>query len=129
MQNPDSPRNLARAILLQGYHSTSEICLTRFSDLSLFANGAVTDEDIFIKVFRSLKLLAALNPWPAAEVEMSSIEIGIGGGEGSAVSWFRFAVEFRNANGEEKVVISAPVPVSKPIDGPLASTFAKYGSG
>lgn len=128
MQSPDSARDLVRAILLQGYHSTSEIGLTRSSDFSLFANGAVTDEDIFMKVYRSLKLLAALNPWPAAEVERSSIEIGIGGGEGSAVSWFRFAVEFRNAKGEEKVVISAPVPASKPIEEPLESRRAKYGS-
>lgn len=114
MQNPDSARELARAVLYQGYSTRKEIRLDRFSDLSLFTNGLVTDEDIFIKVFRSLKLLAALNPWPAAAVERSAIEIGIGGGEGSAVSWFRFAVEFHNPKGEENVVISTPVSVSKP---------------
>jgi hypothetical protein len=109
MLNPDSAQNLARAILCHGYGTKSEIRLTRSTDLAAFADGPLAGEEMFIKVFRSLKLLAALNPWPAADVERSAIEIGIANEDGSDFRWFRFAVEFHSAKGGEEAVIAAPV--------------------
>ena len=109
MLTPDSARNLARAILCHGYGMKGGVRLTRSTDLAAFVDSPLTDGDMFIKVFRSLKLLAALNPWPAGDVERSAIEIGIANGDGSDFRWFRFAVEFHNAKGGEEAVIAAPV--------------------
>jgi len=101
-----TPSRLASEILLQGFNTRSEIVLTPAVDLAAFAGEKMLEEDMYPKVHRCLKLMARLNPWPAQPVERSFIDIGIGGGNGSAPRWYRFAVEFLSDG--EKAVISAP---------------------
>lgn len=104
---------IASNLLLHGYNTRSSIHFSRSFELQKLPIDVPSDDDLFIKVFRKLKLLARLYPWPTSPVEASFIDIGIGGGNGMPARYFRFVIEFSNDKGHEAATISVPIPRDK----------------